>query len=617
MRGDFRLHRWARWRPGSTIPLWKPSADPPVCEYRECVLAGFEEGYRLRMHPTARSELRSAILSFRGTTRRFLVRPTRTYAIIARRATAPDALKDPDKRRQILDTLRTGFGEDSPPCVDAIGQAEVDALEIGDIPRFTLAVDCLDLRLDGGFCVRDVVGCTGIEAALERLGASSEEDLQVQHQLIDASFEARFPCEQSPRVAGYGDLSDESVASSEVLEAGERIVDEVVQSALCFGGRDWLTIGVATEAGHRRPVRVGPDLYGGSLGVALFLASSGELLGNDVVRAAGCDLSRRLVESVTGLNAKGLGDYAQVWGYGLAGLGGVLRACQFLTDVVQDDHHDWVGSANVIAKSITKIEGNYVNNGDFLRGFAGLVRPLCWLVERGDSPAAFTALEFVAQVLLKLAIGTAPHRASGEDHTLGLAHGMSGIASATVAAGAMLQDQSLIDAGARGLRSVATHFDAVHQDWPDYRGGRHATPRFAISWCAGAPGIALAYHVAKTAAPASADADDYMRAIEIGAARTAEGQLPASDNVCCGTAGRAAALLMLGAELERPDWSMAGQQLVNAIVRSSRDQAGHRIQIVSRNRVMTYDPSLMRGLAGLGMTLLHANDPRWVRILLL
>jgi lantibiotic modifying enzyme len=86
----------------------------------------------------------------------------------------------------------------------------------------------------------------------------------------------------------------------------------------------------------------------------------------------------------------------------------------------------------------------------------------------------------------------------------GLAHGASGIGLALIEAGVALDDDELVDAGARDLRYEAEVFDEEAGNWPDFR-DTVTFPSFMLGWCAGAPGIGLARVQALTSAPAHTD----------------------------------------------------------------------------------------------------------------
>lgn len=118
-----------------------------------------------------------------------------------------------------------------------------------------------------------------------------------------------------------------------------------------------------------------------------------------------------------------------------------------------------------------------------------------------------------------------------------------------------------------------------------------------MSWCHGAPGIALARMCLRGTAVADAEVPAELRvALEATADPNAT---PSADSLCCGNLGRAAILRMAVTELGEDVWLEAARSLERRVMRA-RDIRGMYAS--------THSPGLFQGLSGIGLALLETAD---------
>ena len=294
---------------------------------------------------------------------------------------------------------------------------------------------------------------------------------------------------------------------SSELERAARIAYTLAREAIWYEDRcNWLG---ATRSG---PAALGPDLYAGTAGVALFLAEASVVLDDRVLRAiARGAINHALRHAGTlgdGLHAGALG---ALWGAGRA-------AC-----VLGDD----VASCRALAPRPS-------GRPDVIDGRAGAVLGLLAL---GSEQAAIEAGVTLLGMPLPLPCG--------------YAHGAAGVGHALVELFASTGEDRFREAGERAFEHVRSWQDPHTGSWPDLRGvspraARSAPLPAAHARCQGAAGIA----------PAQARADEILggqhsdlavAAVEVGADAVLSGG-PADPCLCHGAAGIADVLLSLGEE---------------------------------------------------------------------
>jgi lantibiotic modifying enzyme len=272
---------------------------------------------------------------------------------------------------------------------------------------------------------------------------------------------------------------------------------------------------------------------------------------------------------------------------------------------------------------------------DLLAGRAGAIVALLALSRLGDpmEDALYQAARLGEQLCRA---GVKSWRSAGDDpHLLtGLSHGTSGIGLAMLELHSATGIKRFLNAGRDAFAYEDGLFDPVRHNWPDLRrrpgprthptadthDDRSADQVFALAWCHGAPGIALARLRAQELDPSWRE--QHLKAARAALAATVravddlisrrDGLKDADLTPCHGLSGLLEALAVGGERLEDTDLRDTAHRAGLAIAAAVR--AG---PLRSGTRCGGQNPSLMLGTAGVGHTLLRLYAPTRVPSILL
>jgi lantibiotic modifying enzyme len=351
--------------------------------------------------------------------------------------------------------------------------------------------------------------------------------------------------------------------------------------------------------------KLGPDLYAGVLGIALFLAALDHVRSRDdhrelVTRAI--DPLRRTLRELVRDPDRAQRLRFQVGGF--VGLGAFVYTFVRIGGWLGEPA--LVGEAHDLTRLLTTdcIHGDH--HLDVVDGSAGAV--LALLALDGVAPEA----NVVGTTPLNLASTCARHlldrRAShegrprawaglGKPPLSGFAHGASGIGYALLRLFARTGDEAPRDAALEGFAFERSLFDEGAANWLDLRTGRLLEQR---AWCHGAPGIALGRLGAL-------DVHDARE--ELGPLLQSTRSIPHTtlDHLCCGNLGRADVLLhahqVLGDEgLLKDALALAGRTV------DAGEGAGG-FALLRPGEAPGLRPSLFHGISGVGFALLRLAAP--------
>jgi type 2 lantibiotic biosynthesis protein LanM len=349
---------------------------------------------------------------------------------------------------------------------------------------------------------------------------------------------------------------------------------------------------------------LGLDLYDGLPGVALFLAHLGAVTGEEryaaLARAALIGQRRRLKQTDRPLRSVGafegwggviyvLANLASVWNEP-ALLGECAAAVERLTPLIEQDE-----------------------DLDVIGGSAGCLLCLLVLYRRLPAPHIRAAALHCGEHLLARAVpqrdGVAwKTRLPASGPLTGLSHGAAGIAWALLSLAAVTGDVRFRTAGLDALRYERSLFDAAEANWSDLRlksSGDGQEPRFATTWCHGAPGIALArLCLLRNDVVEKAALDAEIRtALKTTCARGFE----KNHSLCHGDLGNAEVVLEGGRALGEPCWLEEARRRAAHVLENIRSSGW-----VCATPQGAETPGLMTGLAGIGYAFLRLAEPERV-----
>lgn len=363
---------------------------------------------------------------------------------------------------------------------------------------------------------------------------------------------------------------------------------------------------VASDNAGSPPVRVGPQLYDGVAGLALFLGA----LEHIEPREGRRDLILSTLAPVRHFLRTLAADGAEEGGAapfslgGFTGLGGFLYAFLLLSR--------WLGEPELLADAVeiaTLVTPERIAADDVLdvmKGCAGTALALLALDRvapaalRGKGPAERAAECGEHLLARRVPAGGEPRGWPTKDlpPRCGFAHGAAGISYCLTRLFERTGDARFREAAEEGIAFEHGCFDSEHGNWP-----LPGVPgqRFMTAWCSGAPGVALG-RLGMTASGSAPVQQDLRAALDT----TATCALVPVDSLCCGNMGRSDILLQAHKVLGEDRLLAAAEETATQVVLRSRERGGHYYWPTSGGR---FALSFFGGAAGVGYTLLRLARP--------
>ncbi|MEN2786785.1 lanthionine synthetase LanC family protein [Sphingomonas qilianensis] len=391
------------------------------------------------------------------------------------------------------------------------------------------------------------------------------------------------------------------------IDAALRIGHALCADALWWDGRCTFTTDdiASTPEGWRTVHQTcGGDLYAGTAGIALFLARLSAVTGERVIaRTAAGAIAHALAEAEAAEMARCSALFVGRIGIAVA----AAMAGAWL------DRPAALDAARVLARQLASEGVGGFSGSDLMAGWAGGIAGALVLARRLEDDQLIGWASDLGDAL----VGAAQVSATGwhwpaRDEPVGLcglSHGAAGIAWALAELAAATGAKRFAEAAAGAVAYEQHWFDAVARNWPDLSpesrdaGGRRSC---SMSWCHGAPGIALT-RLRLWALTGS----EAMRAQAMVALATTADCLRANlanhsgnYSLCHGLAGNAEALLQGGTLFDTA--GLAEEIAASGIRRFGQAPRSWPAGVDSSGAM---SPTLMLGLAGTAYFLLRVNDP--------
>jgi hypothetical protein len=381
-----------------------------------------------------------------------------------------------------------------------------------------------------------------------------------------------------------------------------------------------------TRAGTIVPAAaaLGPDLYSGSAGIALFLAQFYALAGDADSRRAALGAIARSIRLARDKSSS----FPSHLSLFLGQLGVAYAAWRIAALTAENEPRAW---AEWLLDELA-FEVKRSGPLDVIGGNAGAIPAVLAMSRDGARESVRELAVTLGEQLCQTARweGTSctwdPEVASGAGTTsvplTGMSHGASGIAVSLLELYAETDREEFLHTARGALAYEEALFDPVEGNWPDFRGVDElgSMPRpisYGRAWCHGAPGIALARLHALTLDPSRGETYENMARAGLATTLKAIGKNlrdPRHDtSLCHGLGGLMDIALTAGIRLEDDVYLerafSAARALIDRHARSGNWPSG----LVSR----APNPSLMLGSAGTGYSLLRLYDPKTVPSILL
>lgn len=563
--------------------------------YADAIVAGFTAAYRLAMRH--RDELAAEdgpLLAFRDDRIRYLVRPTIEYSLLLDGSYHPSCLKDAVQRDLVFDGLWRSTRAN--PYRERAIASERQDLWNEDVPYFSTTVAGRDLVDSRGHVIPDFLPESGLGRALTRLAGFSPADLERQVACIRGALATAVPRVTIPPMRVE---SEEEATPRELVEAASRVGERLLTLASREEGQAHWT-GAVLVQGRMMWSPVGPDLYNGTAGIALFLAHLARATGrrefDDTARAAYLDTPNYLRSPAL---EPSIGAFA--------GVSGLLYTALHLSALWDDPAvaDDALRALHRVARQVRRD-----TDMDLLDGSAGCILVMLRLARRFPESSALDIATACGHHLLRHAVRVDDALAWTSTWAgrplLGLSHGSSGIAWALAELASDTGDRRFLNAARRALAYEQRHFDAGAGNWPDFRPEAVAAgpeaPRAAVAWCHGAPGVGLARLMTRGHGldDAALDAD-----VAVALETTSAYGFGSSHCLCHGDLGNAELLSLASEAYGDGAWRSRALRRAKAVLLDERQIGGWRCTA----RDLRETPGLMGGLAGIGYGLLRLANP--------
>ncbi|WP_406003925.1 type 2 lanthipeptide synthetase LanM family protein [Streptomyces sp. NBC_00829] len=540
------------------------------------------------------------IARFRTYPCRLVLRPTWLYIWLHRQQIEPAALESEIAQRLLLESLARSYVVSTErPRNWELFAAEVAQTENLDVPFFEQSIGGVDLVLPGGLTIADYFKVSGYNRARQRLHELDTASIALQLSIIRGVIAAkgmhghhRVPLDRSSSNNPAHCEPSAEERRSESTYLGNLLVKTAI--ACDTGAVEWLGIHVAEDLERATYGPLGPSLYGGRSGIALFLATLA------LHRSANSDSYQRIAYDAVSdlgyqLSDQRTDDRYRWWRdqpLGLAGSGGVLLALLHLRELLPDT----ADSVNCgLSSLLDSLDTDFLRSDqqlDLMRGCAGLIGPL---LKAGTPRALLLAQEAGDRLVDRQdACGGWVISSIGATALTGFSHGASGMATALARLHSVTGRSAYREAAVKALRYEREAFHPGERNWPDFRGAHEADrPRFMLSWCHGAPGVALSRLCMSQTALWDGLVEEEL---QLALASTAD-QTSAGDSLCCGRFGRAAILRAAARRDGERRWLDAAIRLEAHSMWLKRASGDYSLGGV---------PGLFQGAAGVGLALLDS-----------
>jgi type 2 lantibiotic biosynthesis protein LanM len=543
-------------------------------DYEGALIDGFCQLYRFLC--ARKKSFIDFLQTFSNTRTRLIFRSTQMYGLLSKQSLRAENLTDGILRSSIFETIyRPALkGSYLSTFLKAILDQEVRCLECLDVPRFYVRLDSDVLTIDHGLEIPHFLLESPLETVRQRVLAMSSETEGYHVENLQESLRRR------PRTIGP------SQTHGEIVEIAGNLVGQVLSRSRNDPAKNLWPLPTFTK--QPLPEHECDGLYLGDIGVAIFLAAWDFTQGTAISKRPLDTLfsrlqGRRLPQNIPLGICNGLGSYA----YG----------CLVLAKLTEQDR--WLELSNRFGEEISVERLASEPDPDIVYGLAGAIVSLVRLYQStGDRSFLERAQSGMEALAPRFIPETGWARPNGEA-LLGFAHGSAGIAFAALML-AEASKEERFSALARDAFALDRRFySESEKNWaPSTQRGGSALQ----AWCSGSPGITLARLTAWRLT------QDPVLAAEIERTWQSFPELLGLDHWCCGNLGLVELLWHASQKLGREDLRSKADALLGKTVQRALRSAFFRFNSELGHN-FCFQPSLFRGTAGLGYTLLRFLHP--------
>jgi type 2 lantibiotic biosynthesis protein LanM len=624
MTADWNSKTIVRWnninsdemRPAKSKEVGKPTPNLPFVDGRYAkfgdhideFISGFADYAKFLLQQTRDAKQGGLFDGFAGVPVRKVIRATRFYYMLLQRLKNHRTMDDGVVWSAQADFIaRLADWEKDFDLFWPLQRAERSALVTLNVPHFVSSSDGNEIRDAAGVLIHSEVA-SGMDRARARVRSFDERDIAWQITVITQNTSS-IPRSVGPPASGVelkrSLRSNTDVAPTKEIFIAEadKIADELSRYAIRRGpGAAWIGLDWLGDSEVFQLVCLGPELYNGVSGIAVFLAAHAAVTG----RRASAELALAGIAHLRkDLKSRNMARTARSLGIGGAtGLGSIVYALTVMSKSLHEEN--LLADAQVAAELFTDDLIAADKQLDVMGGSAGAILGLLRLYRDSQSSDVLRRATKCGEHLLRQPrVGPEGRRSwsgqgSGSHGLNGMSHGAAGFAFALASLSAATGRDEFAKAASECIAFENFSFDPQRNNWPDLRGD--AEPGWPCQWCHGAPGIGLA----RIAMTKRAGLDSKLLATDIqnalvGVERGWPGPL---DTLCCGTLGSVEFFCEAGSVLGRSDLRDLAARRLMSLLQTAATTGDYRWNSGERQ----FNLGLFRGLAGVGYTSLRQAD---------
>jgi type 2 lantibiotic biosynthesis protein LanM len=554
-------------------------------------LDAFMSGFRNYAEFLHREGPQQILAGFAGLTIRTVLRPTRFYYMLLQRLRNHRTWDDGIVWSAQADfAARLADWEHDTDPTWPLQHAERVAVVDLNVPHFVTASDGHEIRDAAGTSMTST-GAAGLDRARDRLRGLDADEIGWQAEIIRQNTETmrRSDATAARELIAY------SNASRQLTDEADALAQTLAERAIRRGpGAAWIGLDWLGDSEVSQLVVLGPDLYNGACGIAVYLAAHAAVTDSASSHELALAAIARLRRSLRGRNPSRTARSLGVGG-GL-GLGSIVYGLAVVAALLHDE--DVLADAHAAAELITDDVIAADRQFDVLGGSAGAILGLLRLHRQTGSADALNRAMNCGGHLLARPRTTPPLN--------GMSHGAAGFAYALAMLAEATGDRQFADAAGECIDTENASFDAERDNWPRRDG---ADLHWPCKWCHGAPGIGLARSA--IARHTGLFADRCRTDVERALAGVQRGWPGPTDTLCCGTLGSIEFLWEAGTVLGRRDLHELASRHQMSVVATAHSAGDYRWS----NGTSRFNLGLFRGVAGVGYTVLRRVDDSLPNIL--
>lgn len=456
----------------------------------------------------------------------------------------------------------------------------------------------------------------GLERAKQRIIEWSAHEISRQVEIIkvSTSFVSRSDHDNKEKYLFKRKLKESVPNLSQTSLAAEaaRIAEFILQHATikdkcaAWLGLDWLG---DSEVGQL--VTVGPDLYNGSSGIALFLAAYGRYANNSACRELAL---KALAPTRAHISQPSAPRWARSLGIGGAsGLGSVVYALTVISELLNEPAliNDALLASKLFSNELISADRSL----DVIGGSAGGILGLLALYRKTQSREVLDNAVACGEHLLrqprKGEMGKRSWVSLGisESPLTGFSHGAAGFSYALFSLSDVSQRDDFAEAAQECCAYEDSCYNASLSNWPDLRGSDDEVT-WSSQWCHGSIGIGLARIASCRVGQVETEkvTNDINHAVQ----NSTSNWPHQVDTLCCGTLGSIEFLSEASKFLNKSTLEDLSNKRLAQII-NARNDHGEYVWNAGGN---AFNLGLFRGLSGVGYTILRKLDPRLPNVLL-